>query len=61
MKNMISLQKKLDEEMNNVVKIEVERQLAKKKQNVFSFGIFEFFSTKLPHKYDDNKNNFLKI
>jgi len=55
------LAKKLDEKVNNAVKIEVERQLAKKRQNVSSFESFEFFSTKLPYKYDDNKNNFLKI
>jgi len=50
---MLYLQKKLDEKVNNVVRIELEKQLAKKRQNVSSFLIFNFFSTKLPYKIDD--------
>jgi hypothetical protein len=45
--------KKLDEEMNSLVKTQVERQLAKKRQNVSSSNFFEFFSTKLPYKKDE--------
>ncbi len=47
------LAKKLDEKVNNVVRIELEKQLAKERQNVSSFEIFNFFSTKLPYKIDD--------
>jgi hypothetical protein len=32
--------KKIEKKMNNLVKSELERQLAKKRQNVFSSGIF---------------------
>ncbi len=43
------LAKKLDEEVNNAMIIEVERQPTKKKQNVFSSKIFKLFSIKLPY------------
>ncbi len=39
--------------MNNAMRIEVERQLIKKWQNVSSFEISKFFSTKLPNKMDE--------
>jgi hypothetical protein len=51
---MICLQT-LDEEVNNAVKIEVERQPLKKRQNVSSFEIFEFFFIKLIYKKDEVK------
>ncbi len=42
------LAKKIDEEMNNPVRSELEKQLVKKRQNVPSNEIFDFFTTKLP-------------
>jgi hypothetical protein len=47
------LAKKLDEEVNNAMIIEVERQPIKKKQNVFSSKISKLFSTKLPYKINE--------
>jgi hypothetical protein len=44
------LAKKFDEEMNNPVRSELERQLIKKRQNISSSEIFEFFTTKVPYK-----------
>jgi hypothetical protein len=35
------------------VKIQLETQQAKKRQNVFSFEISDFFSPKLPYKKDE--------
>jgi len=46
------LAKKFDEEMNNLVINELEKQLAKKRQNVSSHEIFEFFTTKVLYKED---------
>ncbi len=37
------LAKKLDEEVNNVVRIEIEKKPTKKRLNVSSSKIFEFF------------------
>jgi hypothetical protein len=39
--------------MNNLVRSELEKQLAKKKQNVSSSEIFEFFTTKVSYKKED--------
>jgi hypothetical protein len=47
------LAKKLDEEVNSSMRTQVERQLAKKKQNVSSSEISEIFSIKLPYKKDE--------
>jgi hypothetical protein len=47
------LAKEFDEKMNNPVRNELERQPAKKRQNVFSNGIFEIFTTKVPYKKED--------
>ncbi len=44
------LAKKLDEEVNNVVRVEIEKQLIKKRQNVSSFEVSKFFFAKLPYK-----------
>jgi uncharacterized protein (UPF0335 family) len=49
----VVLAKKLDEQVNNAMRVEVEKQLAEKKQNVFSSKISKFFSTKLPYKMDE--------
>ncbi len=46
------LVKKLDEQVNNEMRIEVERQLAKKRLNVSSSFFFEFFLVKLHYKKD---------
>jgi len=55
------LANKLNEKMNSQVKRQVERQPTKKRQNVSSSKILNFFSkTSLP-KIKCNKNNFLKI
>ncbi len=45
--------KKLDEEVNNEVRIEVERQPTKKMLNVSSFEIYEFVFAKFPYKKDE--------
>jgi len=45
--------KKLDEEVNNEVRIEVERQPTKKRLNVSSFEIYEFVFAKFPYKKDE--------
>jgi hypothetical protein len=43
------------------VKIEVERQPSKKRQNVSSFEIFEFFFIKFPYKKDEmQRKQFLE-
>ncbi len=47
------LTKKLDEEMNSLVRTQVERQLIRKRQNVSSSKNFEFFSTKIVYKKDE--------
>jgi hypothetical protein len=47
------LAKKFDEEMNNLVKSELERQLVKKKQNVSSSEISNFFIIKILYKKED--------
>ncbi len=47
------LAKKLDEEMNNEVRIEVEKQPTKKRQNVSSFKISKLFFAKLPYKTNE--------
>jgi hypothetical protein len=56
------LAKKLEEEMNSLVRIQTERQLFKKRKNVSSFEIFElFFAKLLTRKMECSRNNFLKI
>ncbi len=56
------LAKKLDEEMNNVMIIEVERQPTKKKQNVFSSKILNYsLQNFLTRQMKCSKSNFLKI
>jgi len=55
------LTKKLDEEVNNSMRSQVERQLIKKRQNVFSSKISELFFAKLTKKMKCIINNFLKI
>jgi hypothetical protein len=45
--------KKLDKEVNNSLRSQVERQPIKKWQNVFSYEIFELFSAKLPYKNNE--------
>jgi hypothetical protein len=47
------LTKKLDEEVNSLVRTQVERQLTNKRQNVSSSKFFEFFSTKVVYKRDE--------
>ncbi len=49
----ILLAKELDKEVNNSVKIQVERQRTKKRQNVFSFEISKFIFTKFIYKKDE--------
>ncbi len=44
------LAKKLEEEMNSSMRIQVERQLLKKRKNVSSFEIFELFFARLIYK-----------
>ncbi len=56
------LAKKLDEEVNNAVRIEVERQPTKKRLNVSSYEIFEFFLQNFfIRRMKFNRSNFLKI
>ncbi len=45
--------KKLDEKVNNEMRIEVERQPTKKKLNVSSFEIYEFVFAKFLYKKDE--------
>jgi hypothetical protein len=45
--------KQFDKEMNNLVRSELEMQLARKKQNVSSSEIFVFFIDELPYKKED--------
>jgi hypothetical protein len=45
--------KKLDEEVNSLVKTQVERQSTKKWQNVSSSKFSKFFSPKFPYKKDE--------
>jgi hypothetical protein len=45
--------KKLDEKVNSLVKTQVERQPTKKRHNVFSSKISNFFSPKFPYKKDE--------
>jgi hypothetical protein len=47
------LEKTFDEEVNNLVKSELERQIAKNRQNVFSSEISEFFISKVPYKKEN--------
>jgi hypothetical protein len=47
------LTKKLDEEVNSLVRTQVEKQLTNKRQNVSSSKNFEFFSTKVVYKKDE--------
>jgi len=47
------LAKKIDKEINNLVNSELERQLAKNRQNVSSSEISEFFIAKVPCKKED--------
>ncbi len=49
------LAKKPYEEMNSLVRIQVERQLVKKRQNVSSFENFEISFVELPYKKDGMK------
>jgi hypothetical protein len=44
---------KLDEEVNILVKTQVERQSTKKWQNISSFKISKFLSPKFPYKNDE--------
>jgi hypothetical protein len=56
------LEKKLAEEVNSSKRIEVEKQLTEKRENVSSFEIFKFFFAKfLTRRMTYNTNNFLKI
>ncbi len=41
------------DEVNSLVRNELERQPIKQKQNVSSSEIFEFFTTKIPYKKED--------
>jgi hypothetical protein len=50
------LVKTFDEEGNSLVRTQVETRLIKKRQNVSSFEIFDFFITKLPYKKDEMQN-----
>jgi hypothetical protein len=47
------LAKKIDKEINSLVKSELERQLAKNRQNVSSSEISEFFIAKVPCKKEN--------
>jgi len=47
------LAEKLDEEVNILVKTQVERQSAKMWQNVSLFKISQFFSPNFPYKNDE--------
>ncbi len=47
------LAKKLDEEVNSLVRTQGERQPTKKRQNVSSFEISKIFSTKLLYNKDE--------
>ncbi len=60
MQKIVCLQKKLDEEVNNAMIIEVERQPTKKKANVFSSKFFKLFSIKLPYNEVQQKQ-FLNL
>ncbi len=46
------LVKNPDEEMNSSVRTQIERQLIKKRQNVFPSEFSEFFCAKLLYKKD---------
>ncbi len=53
--------KKIDKEMNNLMRTQVERQPFKNRPNVSSYEISKFFSTKLPYKKDEVQHKqFLK-
>ncbi len=45
--------KKLDEEVNSLVKTQVEKQSTKKWQYVSSFEFSKFFPPKFPYKKDE--------
>jgi hemerythrin-like domain-containing protein len=47
--------KKIQEEINNQGRKNVEKQLAKKKAHISNFSIFDFFASKDPFKKDDVK------
>jgi hypothetical protein len=47
------LAKKLNEEVNSLMRSQVEKQLVKKRQNVSSYEISEFFFAKLFYKKDE--------
>jgi hypothetical protein len=49
---------KLDEEVNNLVKTQVEKQPTKKRQNVSSSKFSKFFFPKFPYKKDELQHNF---
>jgi len=52
------LTKKLDEEVNSLVRTQVEKQLTNKRQNVSSSKNFEFFSTKVVYKKDEVQQKY---
>ncbi len=45
----------LNEEVNSLVRSQVEKQLVKKKQKVSSYEFFEIFFAKVPYKQDEQK------
>ncbi len=47
------LTKFFDKEMNSQMKSELEKKLTKRRKNVSSSEIFEFFTTKIPYKKED--------
>ncbi len=54
------LAKKLNEEVNNSLRSQVEKQLAKKRQNLFSYEISEFFLQNFLTKKMKCNRNILK-
>ncbi len=49
----LKIAKMFKEEVNNLIKEDLEKQLAKKRHNMFSVAICNFFDTKDPFEKDD--------